>query len=125
MTPAAGRREQRRRNVAASARRVFRRAHHLRHRPRTAGGSGGNDSGRVLLFRMHREDEDLRRQALLHDLARRGAPIHLVHREIHDDDVRFQPLGEGDRLVGSTRARYQTTGSDTVLVLRTEATRAP
>ena len=32
---------------------------------------------------------------------------------------------EGDRLVGSTHARYQTTGSDTVLVLRTEATRAP
>ena len=32
---------------------------------------------------------------------------------------------EGDRLVGSTRARYQTTGSDSVLVLRTEATRAP
>ena len=31
---------------------------------------------------------------------------------------------EGDRLVGSTRARYASTGADTVLVLRTEATRA-
>ncbi|MDQ3696884.1 MAG: hypothetical protein M3373_02510 [Gemmatimonadota bacterium] len=30
---------------------------------------------------------------------------------------------QGDRLVGSTRARYQTAGSDTVLVLRTEGTR--
>ena len=31
----------------------------------------------------------------------------------------------GDRLVGSTRARYASTGADTVLILRTEATRAP
>lgn len=32
---------------------------------------------------------------------------------------------EGDRLVGSTVSRYQTTGADSVLRLRTEATRAP
>jgi hypothetical protein len=31
---------------------------------------------------------------------------------------------EGDRLVGWTRARYETTGADTVLMLRTEGTRA-
>ena len=30
----------------------------------------------------------------------------------------------GDRLVGSTRARYETTGADTVLILRTEGVRA-
>jgi hypothetical protein len=32
---------------------------------------------------------------------------------------------DGDRLVGSTRARYASTGADTVLMLRTEGTRAP
>jgi hypothetical protein len=32
---------------------------------------------------------------------------------------------EGGRLVGSTRARYASTGADTVLVLRTDGTRAP
>lgn len=32
---------------------------------------------------------------------------------------------DGDRLVGSTRARYASTGADTVLILRTEGTRAP
>lgn len=32
---------------------------------------------------------------------------------------------EGGRLVGSTRARYVSTGADSVLVLRTEGTRAP
>lgn len=32
---------------------------------------------------------------------------------------------EGDRLVGRTRARYETAGADTVLVLRTEGTRMP
>jgi hypothetical protein len=32
---------------------------------------------------------------------------------------------DGDRLVGSTRARYASTGADTVLVLRLEGTRAP
>ena len=32
---------------------------------------------------------------------------------------------EGDRVVGSTRARYVSTGADSVLVLRTEGTRAP
>ena len=32
---------------------------------------------------------------------------------------------DGDRMTGSTRARYQSTGADTVLTLRTEATRAP
>lgn len=31
----------------------------------------------------------------------------------------------GPRLVGSTHARYATTGADSVLVLRTDATRAP
>jgi hypothetical protein len=32
---------------------------------------------------------------------------------------------EGGRLVGSTRARYASTGADTVLTLRTAGTRAP
>lgn len=32
---------------------------------------------------------------------------------------------DGDRLVGSTRARYASTGADSVLMLRTEGTRAP
>jgi hypothetical protein len=31
----------------------------------------------------------------------------------------------GDRLVGSTRARYASAGADTVLILRTDGTRAP
>jgi hypothetical protein len=32
---------------------------------------------------------------------------------------------EGDSLIGWTRARYETTGADTVLMLRTVGTRAP
>ena len=32
---------------------------------------------------------------------------------------------EGDKLVGTTTAHYKTKGADSVLVLRTEGTRAP
>ena len=32
---------------------------------------------------------------------------------------------QGDRLTGTTRARYQTAGADTVLILRTDGMRAP
>ncbi|HJU68271.1 MAG TPA: hypothetical protein VJ650_08470 [Gemmatimonadaceae bacterium] len=54
-----------------------------------------------------------------------AGPFQSVRRRNMQVTTRNVLRREGDRLVGSTRARYQTTGSDTVLVLRTEATRAP
>jgi hypothetical protein len=54
-----------------------------------------------------------------------AGPFQSVRRRNVQVTTRNVLRREGDRLVGSTRARYQTTGSDTVLVLRTEATRAP
>jgi hypothetical protein len=54
-----------------------------------------------------------------------AGPFQSVRRRNVQVSTRNVLRREGDRLVGSTRARYQTTGSDTVLVLRTEATRAP
>jgi len=54
-----------------------------------------------------------------------AGPFQSVRRQNVQVTTRNVLRREGDRLVGSTRARYQTTGSDTVLVLRTEATRAP
>ena len=54
-----------------------------------------------------------------------AGPFQSVRRRNVQVTTRNVLRKEGDRLVGSTRARYQTTGSDTVLVLRTEATRAP
>lgn len=54
-----------------------------------------------------------------------AGPFQSVRRRSVQVTTRNVLRREGDRLVGSTRARYQTTGADTVLVLRTEATRAP
>ncbi len=54
-----------------------------------------------------------------------AGPFPSVRRQSVQVTTRNVLRREGERLVGSTRARYQTTGSDTVLVLRTEATRAP
>ncbi len=54
-----------------------------------------------------------------------AGPFQSVRRQNVQVTTRNVLRREGDRLIGSTRARYQTTGSDTVLVLRTEATRAP
>ena len=54
-----------------------------------------------------------------------AGPFQSVRRQNVQVSTRNVLRRQGDRLVGSTRARYQTTGSDTVLVLRTEATRAP
>jgi hypothetical protein len=54
-----------------------------------------------------------------------AGPFQSVRRQNVQVTTRNVLRRQGDRLVGSTRARYQTTGSDTVLVLRTEATRAP
>ena len=54
-----------------------------------------------------------------------AGPFQSVRRRNVQVTTRNVLRRQGDRLVGSTRARYQTTGSDTVLVLRTEATRAP
>ena len=54
-----------------------------------------------------------------------AGPFQSVRRRNVQVTTRNVLRREGDRLVGSTRARYQQAGSDTVLVLRTEATRAP
>lgn len=54
-----------------------------------------------------------------------AGPFQSVRRRNVQVTTRNVFRREGDRLVGSTRARYRTTGSDTVLVLRTEGTRAP
>ncbi len=54
-----------------------------------------------------------------------AGPFQSVRRQSVQVTTRNVLRREGDRLVGSTRARYASTGSDTVLVLRTEATRAP
>lgn len=54
-----------------------------------------------------------------------AGPFQSVRRQRVQVTTRNVLRREGDRLVGSTRARYASTGSDTVLVLRTEATRAP
>jgi hypothetical protein len=54
-----------------------------------------------------------------------AGPFQSVRRRNVQVTTRNVLRKEGDRLVGSTRARYASTGADTVLVLRTEATRAP
>ena len=52
-------------------------------------------------------------------------PFESVRRRGVQVTTRAVLRKEGDRLVGSTRARYASTGADTVLILRTEGTRAP
>ena len=54
-----------------------------------------------------------------------AGPFQSVRRQNMQVTTRSVLRKEGDRLVGTTRARYQTTGADTVLMLRTSATRAP
>ena len=54
-----------------------------------------------------------------------AGPFQSVRRRNVQVTTRNVLRKEGDRLVGSTRARHASTGADTVLVLRTEATRAP
>ena len=54
-----------------------------------------------------------------------AGPFASVRRQNVQVTTRNVLRRDGDRLVGSTRARYASTGADTVLVLRTEATRAP
>lgn len=54
-----------------------------------------------------------------------AGPFESVRRRGVQVTTRAVLRKEGDRLVGSTRARYASTGADTVLILRTEGTRAP
>jgi hypothetical protein len=54
-----------------------------------------------------------------------AGPFESVRRRGVQVTTRNVLRRDGDRLVGSTRARYASTGADTVLVLRTEGTRAP
>ena len=54
-----------------------------------------------------------------------AGPFPSVRRQNVQVTTRNVLRRQGDRLVGSTRARYATTGADTVLMLRTDATRAP
>jgi molybdopterin biosynthesis enzyme len=52
-------------------------------------------------------------------------PFESVRRRGVQVTARTVLRREGDRLVGSSRARYASAGADTVLVLRTQGTRAP
>ena len=54
-----------------------------------------------------------------------AGPFESVRRRGVQVTTRNVLRKEGDRLTGSTRARYASAGADTVLVLRTEGTRAP
>ena len=54
-----------------------------------------------------------------------AGPFESVRRRGVQVTTRNVLRKDGDRLTGSTRARYQSTGADTVLTLRTDATRAP
>lgn len=54
-----------------------------------------------------------------------AGPFESVRRKGVQVTTRSVFRKDGDRLVGSTRARYASTGADTVLTLRVEGTRAP
>jgi hypothetical protein len=54
-----------------------------------------------------------------------AGPFASVRRQGVQVTTRNVLRREGDRLTGSTRARYASPGADTVLILRTDATRAP
>lgn len=54
-----------------------------------------------------------------------AGPFESVRRKGVQVTTRTALRKDGDRLVGTTRARYASTGADTVLILRTEGTRAP
>jgi hypothetical protein len=53
------------------------------------------------------------------------APFESVRRKGVQVTARNVFRMQGGRLTGTTRARYQTSGADTVLMLRTDGTRAP
>jgi molybdopterin biosynthesis enzyme len=54
-----------------------------------------------------------------------AGPFQSVRRRGVQVTTRNVLRKEGDRLVGTSRARYASGGADSVLTLRTEATRAP
>ena len=54
-----------------------------------------------------------------------AGPFESVRRKGVQVTTRNVLRKQGDRLTGSTRARYQASGADTVLTLRTEGMRAP
>jgi hypothetical protein len=54
-----------------------------------------------------------------------AGPFESVRRKGVQVSTRNVFRKQGDRLTGTTRARYQSTGADTVLMLRTQGMRAP
>jgi molybdopterin biosynthesis enzyme len=54
-----------------------------------------------------------------------AGPFESVRRKGIQVTTRNVLRKQGDRLTGTTRARYQSSGADTVLTLRTEGMRAP
>ena len=54
-----------------------------------------------------------------------AGPFESVRRKGVQVTTRNVFRKQGDRLTGTTRARYQTAGADTVLILRTDGSRAP
>jgi hypothetical protein len=54
-----------------------------------------------------------------------AGPFESVRRDGVTVRTRAAYRIEGDRMIGTTVARYETSGADSVLRLRTEGTRAP
>src|SRR5689334_115196 len=47
--------------------------------------SGFHERDQIILFSVHRQDEDAGRQSLCYNLLRCRSAVHLRHRQIHDD----------------------------------------
>jgi hypothetical protein len=67
---------------------------------RRTGGHGAADALRLGKARQ-RQDRDLRLSLL--DGGDRGGAIHLGHHQVHQDDVRLQPIGRFNRLHSAPR----------------------
>src|SRR5689334_14874801 len=63
------------------------------------GGTRLHERHEVILLSVHGEHENLRGNALLHDLLRRSGAIEIGHGQVHHHDVRLEALGQRDRLI--------------------------
>jgi hypothetical protein len=86
----------------------------------------GETTGWTIMFPNRAQPVPVRVVAVEGDsIVTEAGPYESVRRRGVQVTTRNVLRKQGDRLVGSTRARYASTGADTVLVLRTDATRAP
>ena len=68
-----------------------------------AGGTGLEGGGDLVLLDEARHRDDLRLGALGLDSADRGDAVHVRHQEVHEDDIRREPAGQGDALAAVGR----------------------